>query len=251
VSPAALEERRLRPLLRGRFGEPWLWEEECASTQALLAGRDLPEGAVAVTNHQTAGRGRQGRSWTDAAGTALLVSVLLRPPGAGDLPQLSLVCALAVAETVEQATSLAAQLKWPNDVMLDRRKVAGILLEGSGGAVVCGIGVNVNQTHDQLPQGTQAAAGSLRTVSGHEHDRAALLADLLARVEARYETWKQSGLAELHAGIGARNFLFGRRLQLDEQSGTGGVIRADGRLEVVLDSGETVRVESGEVTVER
>jgi BirA family transcriptional regulator, biotin operon repressor / biotin---[acetyl-CoA-carboxylase] ligase len=247
----ALEASSLRPLLRGRFGEPWLWKDECASTQALLAGRNLREGAVAVTNHQTAGRGRQGRSWTDAPGTALLVSVLLRPPDAADLPQLSLVCALAVAEAVEQATSLAAQLKWPNDVMLDRSKVAGILLEGSGGAVVCGIGVNVNQTRDQLPQGTSVAAGSVRTVSGHEHDRAALLADLLARLEAHYETWKHSGLAELHAGIGARNFLFGRRLELDGQSGTGGVIGADGRLEVTLDGGETVRVESGEVTLRR
>jgi BirA family transcriptional regulator, biotin operon repressor / biotin---[acetyl-CoA-carboxylase] ligase len=249
ASPLGAEE--LRPLLRGRFGEPLLFEAECASTQALLADVDLPEGAVAVTDHQTAGRGRHGRAWADAPGTAVLASILLRPPAGADLPQLSLVSALAVAEAVESATELAAQIKWPNDVLLDRQKVAGILLEARGDAVVCGIGVNVNQTREQLPPEARARAGSLRTITGREHDRAALLADLFGRLEEHYESWRRDGLETLFAGIGARNFLFGRRLHVDGRSGTGGVILPNGRFEVALDYGETVAVESGELDVER
>ena len=109
------------------IGEPRLHEPECESTQALLLGSGLPEGAVATTDHQTAGRGRLGRAWLEAPGTAVLVSVLLRPSPERYPPELSLVAAVAVALTVEDETGLAAQIKWPNDVMLARRKVAGIL----------------------------------------------------------------------------------------------------------------------------
>jgi BirA family biotin operon repressor/biotin-[acetyl-CoA-carboxylase] ligase len=233
------------------IGEPRLYEPECESTQLLLLDSDLPEGAVAVTDHQTGGRGRLGRVWVDAPGTSVLCSVLLRPPAASPAPQLSLVCGLAVAEVVEAATSLAAQLKWPNDVMLDRRKVAGILLEARGASVVCGIGVNVNQTREQLPADAPTPAGSLRTVTGRTYEREKLLEDLLSRLEAHYVTWREQGLAALHDGIGARNFLFGRRVRLDGRAATAGSLLPDGALELTLDGGETIRIESGELDVER
>ena len=92
---------------------------------------DAPEGAVATADHQEAGRGRHGRRWEDAPGTALLVSVLLPPAGRGGA-QLSLICALSVAEVVERGAALEARVKWPNDVLVDGRKVAGILLEARG-----------------------------------------------------------------------------------------------------------------------
>ena len=91
-----------------------------------------PEGAIATTDHQTAGRGRLGRSWVEAPGTSVLVSVLLRPPAERRAQELSLVAAVAVALAVEDATGLSAQIKWPNDVLLARRKVAGILAEMRG-----------------------------------------------------------------------------------------------------------------------
>ena len=233
------------------IGEPRLYEPECESTQLLLLDSGLPEGAVAVTDHQTGGRGRLGRTWVDAPGTSILCSVLLRPPAGSRPPQLSLVCGLAVAETVEDATGLAAQLKWPNDVMLDRRKVAGILLEARGGDVVCGMGVNVNQTREQLPPDARTPAGSLRTVTGSSYEREPLLADLLSRLEAHYRTWREHGLAALHDGIGARNFLFGRRVQIDGRAAVAGALLADGRLELSLDGDETIQIESGELDVER
>jgi BirA family transcriptional regulator, biotin operon repressor / biotin---[acetyl-CoA-carboxylase] ligase len=233
------------------IGEPRLYEPECESTQLLLLESDLPEGAVAVTDHQTGGRGRLGRAWVDAPGTSVLCSVLLRPPEGSPAPQLSLVCGLAVAEAVEEATGLAAQLKWPNDVMLDRRKVAGILLEARGGAVICGIGVNVNQTREQLPADVRTPAGSLRTVTGRSYDREVLLADVLARLESRYLTWREQGLAALHDGVGARNFLFGRRVRIDGRVATAGSLLPDGRLELTPDGGETILIESGDLDVER
>ena len=110
---------------------------------SCCSGRDCREGAVAATDHQTGGKGRQGRRWVAPPGSSLLVSVLLHPPAERHLPELSLVAALAAAEAIEGATGLSTQIKWPNDVMLNRRKVAGILAELSDGAVVVGIGMNV------------------------------------------------------------------------------------------------------------
>jgi BirA family transcriptional regulator, biotin operon repressor / biotin---[acetyl-CoA-carboxylase] ligase len=243
----SLAAARVTPLLRGTFGRPYLYEPEVPSTQDLLEGYDLAEGAVAVSEHQTAGRGRRGRTWEDARGTAILCSILLRPPAEALTPQLSLVCALAVAEAVEATADLSTQIKWPNDVMLDRRKVAGILLESVAGVVVCGVGVNVNQTREQLPAKAAMEACSLRTVMGCEHDRATLLVDLLDRLERLYGAWRDNGLDAIYDGIGSRNFLAGRRVRSGAGQGIGGPIARDGRLEIVTGHGESRLVESGEV----
>jgi BirA family transcriptional regulator, biotin operon repressor / biotin---[acetyl-CoA-carboxylase] ligase len=245
----SLAAAEVTPLLRAGFGRPYRYESELPSTQDVLKGADLDEGAVVATDHQTAGRGRSGRAWEDAPGTALLFSIVLRPPPASPAPQLSLVCALAVAEAVEASTDLSTQIKWPNDVMLDRRKVAGILLEVAGGAVVCGVGVNVNQTREQLPAGTTAEACSLRTVMGLAYDRGTLLVDVLERLEGHYRAWLDGGLEAIFDGVGSRNFLFGRRLRAGEVEGTGGRIERDGRLEVVTGHGRSQLIESGEITL--
>lgn len=237
--------------LTGRFGTPYLYERECESTQLLLLRSGLPEGAVAVTEHQTGGRGRLGRKWEAPPGTALLTSVLLDAPADRPPSELSLVAALAVAETVERATNLAAQVKWPNDVMVNRRKVAGILCELSDGVVVVGIGINVNQTREELPAGTSTPAASLRALTGTTYGRAALLGPLLTTLEGMVDAWRDSGLDAVYGDLGARNFLHGRRVRVDGTSGTGARILRDGRLEIETDAGETLVVESGEVAFER
>ena len=244
-----MTELAVAPELAGRFGEPYLYEAECESTQLQLLGTDLPEGAVAVTDHQTAGKGRHGRRWLAPTGTSLLVSVLLRPPADRDLPELSLVAALATAETIEAATTLALQIKWPNDVMLNRRKVAGILCELSDGAVVCGIGVNVNQTRDELPLDAPTEPGSLRTLTGTTYDRATLLGSLLEWLEVRYDAWLAGGLPAMYGEVGARDFLRGRAVTVDGEQAVASMIRPDGRLEVWTGNGhsETRVIESGEV----
>ncbi len=246
LAPEAVE-----PHLRGRLGDPYRYEPECESTQLLLVGSGLTEGAVAATDHQTGGRGRLGRTWEETPGTSVLVSVLLEPPSERRLPELSLVAAVAAAETVEQAVELSAQVKWPNDVMLNRRKVAGILSELSNGTVVVGIGLNVNQTRDQLPLHAPTEPGSLRSLTGVEYDRAALLGSLLWYLERAYDAWREHGLDGIYGDLGARDFLRGRRVTVDGEQATAVQIARDGRLEIATHGHETRSIESGEVRFER
>ena len=177
------------PLLTGRFGrEVYRYEERCASTQRLLR-EDDPEGAVAATEEQTEGRGRLGRSWVAPPRSSVLVSVLLRPTVAPErLPELSLVAGRAVAAALVAQTGLRPEVKFPNDVLVERRKVAGILAEASAGRVVLGIGVNVSQAADELPKRPQLPATSL-VLEGATVERPRLLAALLERLEAEYEAW--------------------------------------------------------------
>ncbi len=231
------------------IGFPRLHVEECESTQLLL-GADDPEGAIATTDHQTGGRGRRGRSWVEAPATAVLVSVLLRPPPEREAPQLSLVGGVAAALAVEEATWLAAQIKWPNDVMVDRRKVAGVLAEARDGVVVLGIGINVNQTREQLPADARVTAASLRTIDGRVRDREEVLGSLLANLDRLYAGWHEGGLDAIYEDLGARDFLRGRRVAVDGVEGVAQMIGRDGRLEISTGSGR-VLVESGEVTFDR
>ena len=181
----------VEPLLRGRLGRPYRFVEECASTQRLL-DPDAPEGATVTTDLQTHGRGRLGRVWEAPAGRALLFSVLLRPtPPMALWPELSLVAGDAVATALRTETGVNAELSHPNDVVVEDRKLAGILPEASTGKVVLGIGVNVNQTADELPEETPKPPTSLRLESGREWARALLLAAILFQLELRYDEWQR------------------------------------------------------------
>jgi BirA family transcriptional regulator, biotin operon repressor / biotin---[acetyl-CoA-carboxylase] ligase len=151
---------------------------------------------------------------------------------------------------VETATRLAAQIKWPNDVLLNRRKVAGVLAEASDGVVVLGIGLNVNQTRDQLPAEATVAPGSLLTADGIRRERAPLVANLLLQLEGAYERWLEGGLDALYDGLGARDFLRGRRVVVNGETGTGVAVDRRGRLEVEI-GGTRRLIESGEVLFER
>jgi BirA family biotin operon repressor/biotin-[acetyl-CoA-carboxylase] ligase len=181
----------------------------------------------------------------------VLASVLLRPPAERRLPELSLVAAVAAVEAIEAATGLAAQIKWPNDVMLNRRKVAGILSELADEAVVVGIGINVNQAREELPTGATVEPGSLRSLTGSSYERASVLASLLERLEERYDAWREGGLDAIYGEIGARDFLRGRRITVDGTAAVALQILRDGRLEIETDAGEMRRIESGEVLFER
>jgi BirA family transcriptional regulator, biotin operon repressor / biotin---[acetyl-CoA-carboxylase] ligase len=250
VSPGdSLSPERVEPLLTGRFGHPYVYEESCESTQDLL-GADMPEGALALCDEQTQGRGRQGRNWTAPPGTAILLSLLLRPPSDRVVSELSLVAGTAVAEAIEGQVGLAVQVKWPNDVMLNRRKVAGILSEATGGIVTVGIGVNVNQERGDLPDETNVPAGSLYTIDGVKRERAPVLAAILERLELNYDAWLERGLDGVYDSLGSRDFLRGRRIAVNGQSGIGVKIDRDGRFLVDV-GGEEQAVESGEIAFER
>lgn len=177
------------PLLRGRFGRPYRYEGRVASTQRLLGPAD-PEGALVVADEQTEGRGRLGRRWLAAPGTSLLLSLALRPPvSAQRLPELSLVAGRACAAAIAAETALSPALRFPNDVLIGGRKVAGMLAEARDGHVVLGIGVNVNTSEEELPTEVDTPATSLRVETGELLPRARLLATLLEQLELGYDEW--------------------------------------------------------------
>jgi BirA family biotin operon repressor/biotin-[acetyl-CoA-carboxylase] ligase len=187
--PDSLAPDRVEPRLRGRFGRPYRYAEICSSTQRLLDEGD-PEGTVAVAEEQTEGRGRLGRSWHAPAKTSLLFSVLLEPPVPPPrLPELSVVAGRAVADAVRDVAAVDPTVKHPNDVLIGGRKVAGVLAESSEGRVRLGIGVNANQSNDELPSGLDIPATSLRLETGGDVDRAELLAAILAELERAYDAW--------------------------------------------------------------
>ena len=177
----SLAPEHVLPLLRGRLGRPYRYEPQCESTQRLFED-DAPEGAVAATDHQTAGRGRLGRSWHAPPAAGLLFSVVLRPPVATErLPELSPLAGGAVAAAI----GLDATVKFPNDVLIGGKKVCGVLAEARDGRVVLGIGVNVHQRREQLPR---ADATSL-ALEGQRVGRAQLLAAILEQLEREYDAW--------------------------------------------------------------
>ena len=177
------------PRLRGRFGRPYLYVEVCPSTQRLL-GAEHSEGAAAVTEEQTEGRGRLGRQWLSPPGVSILCSVLLEPPVETQrLPELSLVAGEAVAQAITSVTGLEPAIKLPNDILLGGRKTAGILAEAREGRVVLGIGINVNVLPDGLPTDTDPPATSLLVETGAEVDRTQLLVELLVALERLYDRW--------------------------------------------------------------
>jgi BirA family biotin operon repressor/biotin-[acetyl-CoA-carboxylase] ligase len=179
----------VKPLLRGRFGHAYRYAEVTDSTQRMLA-EDEAEGAVAVAEEQTDGRGRLGRAWEAPAGTSVLVSVLLLPiVEAPRLPELSLVAGGAVAQAIDEVTGLEPTIKLPNDILVRGRKVAGILAESSEGRVLLGIGVNANQTLEQLPRDAKTEPTSLRLELGGPVSRARLLVAILLKLERAYDAW--------------------------------------------------------------
>jgi BirA family transcriptional regulator, biotin operon repressor / biotin---[acetyl-CoA-carboxylase] ligase len=187
--PDSLAPEVVEPLLRGRLGRPYRYAEVTPSTQRLLLPEDS-EGAAAVAEEQTEGRGRLGRSWHAPPRTSVLVSVVLEPAVPSPrLPELSLVAGNAVAAAIAAQTGLAPTIKHPNDVLVDGRKVAGVLAESSEGRVVLGIGVNANQTEEELPTEAQTPPTSLRVATGEWVERAQLLARILLELERAYDTW--------------------------------------------------------------
>jgi BirA family biotin operon repressor/biotin-[acetyl-CoA-carboxylase] ligase len=245
----------------GPFGRRLLWYAEVPSTNdcaASMAERGEPEGCVVIANAQSAGRGRQGREWVSPPGAGLYVSIVLRPSPQA-IALVTIAAGVAVAEGIQRATGLAPGLKWPNDVYLGERKVAGVLAEGSVGAdvyvgpnvqwVILGIGINV--TPAAYPPVVAARATSIEHELGRASDRGLLLTECLAALAARYDNL-QSGRAEVvtDAWRARARSTLGRAVTWTSSDGTfEGIaedIDATGALIVMTASGPT-RIISGEV----
>ncbi|HEV8585070.1 MAG TPA: biotin--[acetyl-CoA-carboxylase] ligase [Methylomirabilota bacterium] len=226
------------------------------STQAIafdLAAQGAADRTVVVTDYQAAGRGRRGRAWDAPAGTSLLTSILVRPRGTPERwGGYSLASALAVADALARVAGLGARLKWPNDVLVGGRKIAGILLEsrlpagGGDGVIAVGIGVNLGQR--AFPAGLAARATSVVLETGRLIERDAALAALLEAFDGWRARLEAEGLEPVRQRWLALADTIGRRVSVDGLTGVAVDLDADGAL--VLEDGERRhRVVAGELEV--
>jgi BirA family biotin operon repressor/biotin-[acetyl-CoA-carboxylase] ligase len=256
VGPPILEFDRDR-LTGTRFTTVRTYAQLDSTNTALVeeARRGAPEGLVLVADHQTGGRGRLGRTWSAAPGAALLVSVLLRPPLPIDEVSLVLMAAgLAACDGVEAAAGFRPGLKWPNDLVVEDRKLAGLLTEATGGAepgMVLGLGLNVAAS--AYPAELAGDATSCEEVASRPVDRAELLVAFLTALESRYSAVLTGG--SRHATLDAYradSATLGRRVRVELMSGPpleGSATRVadDGHLVVVDDGGAEHLVSVGDV----
>jgi len=234
--------------------------ESTNQVAAELARGGEPEGAVVVADAQTSGRGRLGRQWFSPPGTNLYVSVLLRPDvNPVRVPQVSLIGALSVVRAVHRLhPGLELGVKWPNDVLLGGRKLAGILCEMAAEIdhvhhLILGVGLNVNVTREQLPAEVADSAVSLRDALGAETSRSRLLAAFLDELEQAYDLWTDAGLAPFLDEWRELSILRGRRVKLaaltEEVEGTAADLSPDGALLLKLPDGSVRPIHSGEAHV--
>ncbi len=186
---------------------------------ARLAAAGAPAGTAVIAEEQSAGQGRLGRSWHSEPGSGLYVTVVLRPRMAAEtLPALTLALGLAVAEAIARAADVACDLRWPNDVMLGGRKVAGILAQAVEGAALAGIGINVN--HPAFPEELAGLAVSLRMATGREHSREELLAELLPAVDRFAGMLAEGGVKPVLELFERRSsYARGKRVEVEQPGG--------------------------------
>jgi BirA family biotin operon repressor/biotin-[acetyl-CoA-carboxylase] ligase len=218
-----------------------------------LALANAAHGTVVIGERQTAGRGRQGRTWTAPPGRALTLSVLVRLDS-GLLEPLPLAAAIAVCEACEAVVPVECRIKWPNDIWIGGRKVAGVLIEARPLErwAVIGIGLNVDTTLEELGEELHATASSLRIAAGAPVDRDLALAALLERLGVWVARLRDP--VTVAAAFRKRDALHGQRIAWTaggaRHEGEARGIDDDGVLVVFTDGGERVRLDAGEVHLE-
>jgi BirA family biotin operon repressor/biotin-[acetyl-CoA-carboxylase] ligase len=242
------------------FGRPLYIVPQTGSTNddvKTLAQQGAPEGTVVLAERQNRGRGRQGRSFTSPAGVGIYLSLLVRPRcSPAQLPQLTLLVAVATAEAILKVCTVPIGLKWPNDVEVAGKKVAGILTEALWSpdgnlAVIIGIGINVNTTLTQLPPALQQRVTSLALATGSSVSRRQLIVHLLAQLEHFYEVYQHAGLPPILEHWQRYDQMAGRRVRYTmtstHQEGVVSGLDVDGALLVQTADGTLQRVIAGEV----
>jgi BirA family biotin operon repressor/biotin-[acetyl-CoA-carboxylase] ligase len=263
IIPADIAPEVIQGELRTRIiGHPVEVVAETGSTNdvVMAAGRaGRAEGLAVVADRQTAGRGRRGRSWASAAGVGLYTSILLRPGLPTDrIPLLTLIAGLGVAEAIEERAGIAARLKWPNDVLIEGRKVAGILAEAAFADsrvshVVLGVGINVNHDRQDLPEVEFPEATSLYLATGWTRSRGQLAATVYGRIDRWYGVLCQRGFDEILASGRARSATLGKVVEVLAREGAWrGVatdLDGDGALLVRTEPEGVRRVIASEVSI--
>lgn len=227
------------------------WFDSLDSTMheaVRLAHRGAPSGTIVGANEQTAGQGRQGHTWHSKKEAGLYVSFILRLPIAlNSIPVVTLALGLAAADAITKTASLACDLRWPNDVLINGKKVCGILTQLHGQAIVAGIGINVN--HSSFPEELAPLATSLRLETGQFQTRETLLDNLADSIETFTGILVKAGKpALLSLFENASSFVRGRRVIVDDaMEGTTAGLNPDGFLILKKDDGQETLILAGGV----
>ncbi len=222
------------------------------------AEREEPEGTIVLAERQTAGKGRLGRSWHSPSKRGIYMSLILRPQIApSQAPGLSLVAALSIARTMREYPGIKATIKWPNDVIYEGQKLAGVLTELAAEIdrvryVIMGIGINVNHDEGDFPPDLRQKASSLMIVSHAQIDRIKLTRLLLTFLEEHYLEYLSRGFKRLIKPIKSYSSVLGKSVSFrsDEELCTGTAIDIDAQgLLVVKIGAKTISLSSGEITL--
>lgn len=257
VLSGELLRRGLRGSLFGRAIHHFFKIDSTNRVALDLGHAGAPEGTLVLAEEQTAGKGRAGRRWHSERASGIYLTLLLRPPLAPvQAPLLTLLAGLSVRGAIEAHTGLIPDLKWPNDLLLDGRKLGGILTEmhaepGAIRFVIIGIGLNVNQA--RFPAELAPIATSLRAASGRTHSRIELLTRLLRQFESDYNRFLREGPAWVIEEFQAvSSFAKGKRVRVsdgrDQYTGTTTGLSPEGLLHVRREDGRITAVLSGDVT---
>lgn len=224
-----------------------------------LAVQGAPAGTLVLAEEQTGGKGRLGRNWVSPFGKGLWFSLILRPPITPlDAPKIVTLAAVALQEGVADFTGLPVQIKWPNDLYLTKKKVAGVLVEMSGemdtvNYLVIGIGINVNLAQEDFCQELQATATSLFLGKGEKISRLGLLQSILAKLEESYHLFMDGNYLLLVEKWRQASCTLGKEVKVTTPreviEGTAVDFAADGSLLVLLKDGSSRQIMAGDVTL--
>lgn len=247
------------------FGKSYYFyypEIDSTNIRALeLANAGYPEGTIVAAESQTAGRGRRGRSWFSPPGQGIYVSIILRPVvPMSILPRISLIHAVAVAETLIEELGLPARIKWPNDVLIDQKKICGILSEAVASPkgsvhIVTGIGLNIHHSLHEFPVDLRTSPTSIFAEMNQPMSRVNILQKLLLNLELRYYELQHGHFSDTLARNKELSVVLGQNIQFDTNEGliTGNVIDIDenGSLLAIDQKGTVHSISSGEIEIIR
>ncbi|MFJ7933469.1 biotin--[acetyl-CoA-carboxylase] ligase [Sporosarcina sp. NPDC096371] len=244
------------------FGRNIRYFETCTSTQTIAheeAQKGVANGTVIISEEQTAGRGRMARPWNSKSGKGIWMSVISRPSlTPQQAPQMTLVAAVAVTRAIEELTDIEPTIKWPNDILVDGKKVTGILTELQADpdqvkAIILGIGMNVNQELVEFPEELHDIATSLQILAGKPIDRAQLIAKILGFLELYTSMYEKHGFSPIKLLWEGYSNATGKRIRavmLNETlEGTALGISDEGVLELRLDDGSIRGIYSADIEV--
>lgn len=246
------------------FGRTIVYEESLASTQKEahhLAEDGAEEGTLVVADEQVAGRGRLGRRWHSPKGTGIWMSLILRPElPLNQIPQLTLAAAVAIVKAIKKVTQVECQIKWPNDILHNGKKLVGILTElqaeeNRAKAVIIGMGMNVNLASEDIPDELKSIATSIQLLTGKPCSRAELIQAIMKELEDLYDLYLSDGFSVIKAmweayAMNIGKTIFARKVSGEVIKGLAKGITDDGVLVIEDEQGQVHHIYSADIEIE-